>query len=85
MTQLPLHRRHIAGLLHNEHAHAMPGRVGSLVFIHPGKIPNLIPHRIDHPWGLNDRRHEGLWLEKETGHGLAISPDPLPSPVPGSR
>jgi hypothetical protein len=28
----------------------VPGRVGSLVFIHPSKIPNLIPHRIDHPW-----------------------------------
>ena len=51
MAQRPLHRRHIAGFFHNEAPHTMSGRVGSLDFIHPGKIPYLIPHRIDHPWG----------------------------------
>ena len=48
MPQLPLYRRHIAGLLHNEHPHAVPGRVRGLVLIDPGKITDLIPHRIDH-------------------------------------
>jgi hypothetical protein len=46
MPKLPLHRRHIAGLLHNEHPHAVPGRVRGLVLIDPGKIPGLIPYRI---------------------------------------
>ena len=51
MPQLPLHCRHIAGFLHNEHPHTVPGRVGSFIFIHPGKIPDLIPHGVDHPGG----------------------------------
>ncbi|KJS03016.1 MAG: hypothetical protein VR65_01790 [Desulfobulbaceae bacterium BRH_c16a] len=47
MAQLPLHRRDIAGFLHDEHAHAVPGRMRCVVFIDAGKIPDLIPHRID--------------------------------------
>ena len=48
MAQLPLHRRHIAGFLHDEHAHAMPGRMRCFVLSHAGKIPDLIPHGIYH-------------------------------------
>ena len=51
MPQLPLHCRHIAGFLHNEHPHAVSSRVRGLTFIHPGKIPHLILHGVDHPWG----------------------------------
>ena len=45
-TQLPLHHRHVAGFLHDEHPHAVSGRVGSFLLIHAGIIPDLIPHRI---------------------------------------
>lgn len=27
----------------------MSGRVGCLIFIHPGQIPDLIPHDVDNP------------------------------------
>ena len=48
MAQLPLHRRYIAGFLHNEHPHPVSGRMRCFVIIHAGKIPDLIPHRIYH-------------------------------------
>ena len=72
MTQLPLHCRHIAGFLHNEHPHTVSGRMGSFIFIHPGKISYLIPNRIYHL-----RRQSsvamgiGKWRE-EQGMGLPL-------------
>ena len=48
MTELPLNRRDVAGLLDEVPAHGVAVVMGR-VAPYPSQITNLIPHRIDHP------------------------------------